>query len=311
MLARRAARVASHWSQMRQSRRALSGVDPRITRVAAAGELAEDVGHFVPWDKVALTRRRPELRPALLVSCGAFSPITLLHLRIFELARNVLEREQRHFEFLGGLVSPVSDAYDKPGLVAQRHRVAMCELGSRSSDWIGCCGWEAARSGWTRTVEVLEAYQRVVSAERGAAWALRGPVDVLLLCGADMLQHAASSPMWSAEDHEALFGRFGVVAVERAGQDSSQLVANSPPLRKFAHNIHLVPQTIANTISSTAVRAELAKGNSVRYLVPDAVADYIARHRLYLPAKAAGGPSSSSSSPPPRAAATQQSHSRL
>ena len=35
-------------------------------------------------------------------------------------------------------------------------------------------------------------------------------------------------------------------------------------------------------ISATAVRERVRAGRSVRYWVPDAVADYIARHRLYL-----------------------------
>jgi nicotinate-nucleotide adenylyltransferase len=34
-------------------------------------------------------------------------------------------------------------------------------------------------------------------------------------------------------------------------------------------------------ISATAIRARLASGESPRYLLPDAVLDYICRHRLY------------------------------
>jgi len=34
-------------------------------------------------------------------------------------------------------------------------------------------------------------------------------------------------------------------------------------------------------LSSSAIRARARAGRSIRYLVPDAVARYIARHRLY------------------------------
>ena len=39
-------------------------------------------------------------------------------------------------------------------------------------------------------------------------------------------------------------------------------------------------------ISATALRGYLAAGESPRYLAPDAVLDYISRHRLYRPAAA-------------------------
>ncbi|MFN3716592.1 MAG: nicotinate-nicotinamide nucleotide adenylyltransferase, partial [Thiobacillus sp.] len=35
------------------------------------------------------------------------------------------------------------------------------------------------------------------------------------------------------------------------------------------------------TISATAIREALARGRSVRYLLPDAVLDYIKENRLY------------------------------
>jgi nicotinate-nucleotide adenylyltransferase len=34
-------------------------------------------------------------------------------------------------------------------------------------------------------------------------------------------------------------------------------------------------------VSSRAIRARVRAGHTVRYLVPEAVAHYIARHRLY------------------------------
>jgi nicotinate-nucleotide adenylyltransferase len=34
-------------------------------------------------------------------------------------------------------------------------------------------------------------------------------------------------------------------------------------------------------LSSSGIRARVRAGRSVRYLVPDAVAAYVARHRLY------------------------------
>src|SRR5271170_1015225 len=74
--------------------------------------------------------------PLVIVSCGSYSPITYLHLRMFEMAADAVN-ESTNYEIMGGFFSPVSDAYLKPGLVAGRHRVRMCELAcERTSNWL-------------------------------------------------------------------------------------------------------------------------------------------------------------------------------
>ena len=59
--------------------------------------------------------------PLLLVACGSFSPITYLHLRMFEMAADYV-RFNTEFEIIGGYLSPVSDAYKKAGLASAEHR---------------------------------------------------------------------------------------------------------------------------------------------------------------------------------------------
>jgi nicotinamide mononucleotide adenylyltransferase len=59
--------------------------------------------------------------PLLLVACGSFSPITYLHLRMFEMAADYA-KFSTNFEVVGGYLSPVSDAYKKAGLATADHR---------------------------------------------------------------------------------------------------------------------------------------------------------------------------------------------
>lgn len=59
--------------------------------------------------------------PLCLVSCGSFSPITYLHLRMFEMAADYV-KFNTDFELVGGYLSPVSDAYKKTGLASAVHR---------------------------------------------------------------------------------------------------------------------------------------------------------------------------------------------
>lgn len=59
--------------------------------------------------------------PLLLVACGSFSPITHLHLRMFEMVADHV-RHKTNYEIVGGYLSPVSDAYKKSGLASADHR---------------------------------------------------------------------------------------------------------------------------------------------------------------------------------------------
>jgi nicotinamide mononucleotide adenylyltransferase len=47
----------------------------------------------------------------LLLACGSFNPPTLLHLRMFEVARDTLRKQG--LQVVGGVISPVHDGYGK------------------------------------------------------------------------------------------------------------------------------------------------------------------------------------------------------
>lgn len=74
-----------------------------------------------PELRLKRTMNDPEKTPLLLVACGSFSPITYLHLRMFEMAADHV-RFSSDYELIGGYLSPVSDAYRKAGLASAEHR---------------------------------------------------------------------------------------------------------------------------------------------------------------------------------------------
>lgn len=74
-----------------------------------------------PELRLKRTMDDPEKTPLLLVACGSFSPITYLHLRMFEMAADYV-KFSTDFELVGGYLSPVSDAYRKAGLASAEHR---------------------------------------------------------------------------------------------------------------------------------------------------------------------------------------------
>lgn len=104
------------------------------------------------FPEVRLKRKMddPEKTPLMLVACGSFSPITYLHLRMFEMAADYVKLST-DFELIGGYLSPVSDAYRKAGLVVAEDRyVFLAFIGTGFFSLIGlaglpCANWPSTR----------------------------------------------------------------------------------------------------------------------------------------------------------------------
>ena len=54
----------------------------------------------------------------------------------------------------GGYMSPVANAYGKPGLLSGERRIRMCQLAAASSQSVMVEPWEASQPTYTRTMEV-------------------------------------------------------------------------------------------------------------------------------------------------------------
>uniref|UniRef100_A0A8D0F411 Nicotinamide nucleotide adenylyltransferase 1 n=1 Tax=Strix occidentalis caurina TaxID=311401 RepID=A0A8D0F411_STROC len=90
----------------------------------------------------------------VLLACGSFNPITNMHLRLFELARDYFH-ETGKYKVIKGIISPVGDAYKKKGLISANHRVTMAKLATKNSDWVEVDDWESSQSEWLETLKVL------------------------------------------------------------------------------------------------------------------------------------------------------------
>ncbi|CAH9104782.1 unnamed protein product [Cuscuta epithymum] len=109
----------------------------------------DDKDDVFPLDKLSLGLTKLHELPipktenrtyVVLVSTGSFNPPTYMHLRCFELARDTLSSQG--FCVIGGYMSPVNDAYKKKGLISAKHRIAMCHLACKSSEFVMVDQWE-------------------------------------------------------------------------------------------------------------------------------------------------------------------------
>ncbi|XP_026729558.1 nicotinamide/nicotinic acid mononucleotide adenylyltransferase 1 [Trichoplusia ni] len=248
----------------------------------------------------------------VLMACGSFSPPTYMHLRLFELAKDYIHSLNLG-NVVGGLVSPVHDAYGKKDLVAAHHRISMLKLALRTSSWIKISEWETQQAGWTRTRISMQYHEDMINNfvtsgnhTEPPSWLPddvinlnsidepdnlmeklngneegRGGVTVKLLCGADLLESFATPGLWSDEDLETIVGRHGLVVVSRAGSDPGRFIYESDMLYKHRKNVLIVTNYVANDVSSTVVRRLLRRGESAKYLTDDAVLAYARAHTLY------------------------------
>ncbi|XP_026055804.1 nicotinamide/nicotinic acid mononucleotide adenylyltransferase 1 isoform X2 [Carassius auratus] len=242
----------------------------------------------------------------VLLACGSFNPITNMHLRMFELARDHLEDTGR-YRVVKGIISPVGDSYKKKGLIEACHRLEMARLATLNSDWITVDDWESQQPEWVETAKVVRHHADLISSENNS-----DDVDTVrcgkrrkleqntiicqsscnintkedsphlnLLCGADVLESFGVKDLWKPEDIEEIVGRYGVACITRCGSDPEKFINQSDVLYKHRKNIHMVREWVTNEISATHVRRALRRGQSVRYLLPDSVVRYIQEHSLY------------------------------
>ena len=241
-------------------------------------------------------------KKALLLSCGSFNPPTIMHLRLFELARNHLNNCD--YDVLGGMISPVHDKYKekKASLIPAKHRINMVELSLLDYDFVKCSKWETRQEEWTRTRQVLEEHLRQIHES------VKSPIEqhdkfvhlpeslkllnlnqvtntqlfrLFFICGGDLLESFSIPNLWKNEDIEAIVRDFGLIVITREGSNPEQYVEKHRILNIYKENIHIVKESITNDISSTKIRDAVKQEASIRFFVPDTVIEYINENALY------------------------------
>ncbi|XP_033209712.1 nicotinamide/nicotinic acid mononucleotide adenylyltransferase 3 isoform X2 [Belonocnema kinseyi] len=237
----------------------------------------------------------------ILMSCGSYDPPTNMHLRMFEIARDHLHRMGTHV-VVGGVISPVHDSYSRKELTSSKHRLAMLNLALENNNWIRLSSWECRQNGWTQTRRSLQHHQNILNSllfevndvknhfeTDDLDWIPENvknnsdstPIEIKLLCGADLLETFAIPGVWAEEDIEAIVGQHGLVVITREGSTPNKFIYDSDVLSKHMSNIIIVTEWIPNEISSTRIRRALKRNESVKYLLQDSVIDYIYQHGIY------------------------------
>ncbi|HYL60822.1 MAG TPA: nicotinate-nucleotide adenylyltransferase [Candidatus Acidoferrales bacterium] len=205
---------------------------------------------------------------------GSFNPIHFGHLRAAEEVREALRLDLVYF------VPAASPPHKAEGeLAPAEHRLAMVRLATKGNRHFMASDVEIRRSGRSYTIDTVRYYLAT----------LRQPATLYVLMGADQF---AELDTWKEPDELVQLSNLAV-HTRLMSAESGPARVSVAALKRFGytqaddHYVHSSGQTLSFVettflpISATEIRHKLQHGESINYLLPGDVVDYIQRHALY------------------------------
>jgi nicotinate-nucleotide adenylyltransferase len=225
---------------------------------------------------MATGKSEPEAPLRLGLFGGTFNPMHYGHLRSAEEVCEALALTRLWFIPAGH--PPHKTA---PGITPFEVRLEMSRLAVGNHPVMSVSDLEGRRPGRSYSIETL----RQVRREVGPTW------ELYFILGLDAILEIAT---W--KDYKDLFTLSHFVVLDRPGYDRRRLeevlLREIHPLfrtlkgeRGFQHpsgHQVILQATTLMDISGTGIREMVRSGSSIRYLLPEAVREYIITHKLYL-----------------------------
>lgn len=191
---------------------------------------------------------------------GTFDPVHIGHLTLAEEARLQLALDQVWF-------MPAGQPWLKEGqkLSAAEDRLQMVRLAVASNPHFQVCADEVQRPGATYTVDTLRALKERLDPD----------TELCFILGLDAMEHFSK---W--KEPEALLELCHWAVVERPGNqgfDQDGFLTRYPGAQG---KITLISMPLMG-ISGSEIRRRAEAGMSLRYYLPEPVAEYIQQHNLY------------------------------
>jgi nicotinate-nucleotide adenylyltransferase len=206
---------------------------------------------------------------------GTFDPIHYAHLRLAEELADAFGFREVHF------VPAAVPPHRGPPRASAEHRRRMVELAIAGNPRFQLDDRELRRKGASYSYDTLAEMRAGI-----------GDQPLCLLMGADAFVAFTTWHRW-----KEVLDLAHVVVARRPGYPLEQLTASLPvPLKSQYLRRHVADagaarlepggrifthELTALDVSATALRELIARGASLRYLLPDAVIAYIESHRLY------------------------------
>lgn len=216
--------------------------------------------------------------PAIGLFGGTFDPIHYGHLRA------ALETKEQLGLDDFRLLPAGTPALRTSTFASAAHRMAMLQLAVADYSGFSVDDREIRRSGKSYMVDTLLEIRKE-----------SGSTPLLLVIGQDAANQLDSWHRW-----RSIFSLAHLVVMQRPESAiewrselretiEDRLIDSDAPLRDRPAGC-VLPLTVTQlAISSTGIRTLLSHGRSARYLLPDAVLEYIERNKLYFAAQPSKG----------------------
>jgi nicotinate-nucleotide adenylyltransferase len=206
---------------------------------------------------------------------GTFNPIHLGHLRAAEEIGEGLDLQKIY------LIPAGIPPHKTPDPLADfSHRLEMVRLARATSPLLEVWDIEGKRPGLSYSIETLRLFHSSFGPQ----------LELFFIVGIDAFLEIQT---W--KKYPELFKYASFVVINRAGYNTQEFAgfldslhlgfAWDPEGRCFCHpsgNTLLQKETTVMDISASRIRQLVAEGRSIRFLVPEAVREYIERFGLYL-----------------------------
>jgi nicotinate-nucleotide adenylyltransferase len=220
-----------------------------------------------------MSARTGEVRIGLLG--GTFNPIHTGHLRA---AEEICERfHLNNVIFIPAKLPPHKVSTE---VIPAAHRFTMVKLAIQGNPHFSASDLELKRRGRSYTIQTVSYFR----ARYG------GDTNLFFILGEDAFREIK---IW--KDYKTIFSLCDFIVMERPGQPlklSKEIIpvdikrdfcyesGSRILVHRSNHRVYFAGITLFD-ISSSKIRERIKRGESVRYLLPDRVEEYIEKNRLY------------------------------
>lgn len=191
--------------------------------------------------------------------CGSFNPPLFSH---FSLAEQLLNSDKNIEKII---FIPVSSKYNKEGLIEDKHRFNMLNLVCKTHPKFEVSDIEFNMPKQPYTFETLQSVQK-----------LYPNYEIRLIIGTDNLKEFNT---WY--EYQKLLAQFKVYVLARAEDNICEIIAQDDSISEYSSSFIKSNISVKTNLNSTFVRNEIKNGNSVKFLLPDEIIDYIKNNNLY------------------------------